>query len=411
MSLKKFALITAALAILIHLGGCSGGKGSPADYPQDFKVVAADASAIATWTMEPDVEYWIFYGPGDSITTSNWVTSAGTVLAKVTSPRVVGNLVNGRTYSFTINGRKDGGPGGSGAPTQVAVPRLAGGTWTTGTPLGTGKLNGIAAGLTIAGVTNVVVGSGGAIYTTINSDTTTTPTNPAAPADLNAIFYSTVGMVAVGANGVVLYSYDGTTWVAESSNTGLALYGVASTTAGGYVAVGALGTIITSVDGQSWVAATSPTYNDLYAVTYGNGVYVAVGAKGTIVTSTDGVTWVLVGSNTGQDLRGVVSGFLDPDTLTPTTFYIAVGAQGTLLTSTDGQAWTARAPISTQNLAAVTYGGQFIAVGSGGSIYTSQDGVTWQTRTSGTASDLAAITRTLSGYTAVGDQGTNVSSF
>jgi len=59
----------------------------------------------------------------------------------------------------------------------------------------------------------------------------------------------------------------------------------------------------------------------------------------------------------------------------------------------------------------VVYGGQFVAVGKAGSLFTSQDGVTWQVRDSGTPNDLTAVTRTLSGYTAVGAAGTNISSF
>jgi hypothetical protein len=91
--------------------------------------------------------------------------------------------------------------------------------------------------------------------------------------------------------------------------------------------------------------------------------------------------------------------------------YVAVGAGGTVLTSLDGTTWTAQAPLTTNDLTAITFGGQFVAVGKGGVILTSLDGLAWETRTSGTTNDLLAVTRTVSGYTAVGTSGTNVTSF
>lgn len=415
--MKKLALLLASLAVALLAGGCAS-KGSSADAPQDFRVVAGDASAIVTWTAAPDVEYWLFYGPGSGITTTNWTTTTGgTAIPKVSSPHVVTGLVNGTTYSFTINARKNGGPGGSGAPTQVVVPMLAGANWTVGAPLGAGGLNGIAVGNVLTGSAHVAVGTGGAIFTSINGAATTTPTNPAAPADLNAVWYSTLGFVAVGANGTIVYSADATTWTTQTSGTTANLYGLTSIGTGGFVAVGAAGTIVNSASGTSWILAGTPvTPNDLYAATFGNNKYVAVGANGTILTSTDTVTWTAATSGTSRDLRGVAFAALPSETpITSSTIYtyvfVAVGPAGTVLTSNDGATWTTRPPISTNDLTAVVYGGQFVAVSKGGGIFTSPDGITWQARTSGTTNDLAAVARTLSGYTAVGAAGTNVSSF
>ena len=44
-----------------------------------------------------------------------------------------------------------------------------------------------------------------------------------------------------------------------------------------FVSVGQSGTILTSSDGTSWTERTSGTSNNLYGVTYGNGLFVTVG--------------------------------------------------------------------------------------------------------------------------------------
>ena len=71
-----------------------------------------------------------------------------------------------------------------------------------------------------------------------------------------------------------------------------------------FVSVGEDGTILTSSDGNSWTERTSGTSEDLYEVTYGNGLFVTVG-RGTIITSTDGTTWTERDSGTSGDLFGV----------------------------------------------------------------------------------------------------------
>ncbi len=409
--MKSLASLAAALAASILLSACGGSKGGPAGAPADFRVVAGDSSITATFTAEPDVVYWIFYGPGPNITTTNWVTSGGRVLTNVTSPTVITGLVNGLTYSFTINGRKDGGPGGEGAPTQVAVPRLAGNNWTVGAPLGTGKLHGVASGALLAGYATVTVGEGGVIYQSVGNGATPAPaTNPAAPNDLYAVCYGVAGFVAVGANGTIVRSADTLTWNASFSGTSQPLYGVAPT-ASGYLAVGAGGTILTSTDAETWTAQASGTTGDLYATVSGPSYFAAAGAGGTILTSTDGATWTRQSTGTTAALRGLsIGSFTSTDGTTTTNVYAAVGAGGTLVTSPDGLAWTLRAPIGTADLNAVRYGGQFVTVGAGGVISTSPDGTTWTSQVSGTSNDLLAITRTLTGYTVTGAQGTTLSS-
>jgi hypothetical protein len=409
---KRFVLFIASIAISAVLNGCSS-KSTSADAPPDLKATAGDGVVTLTWTAEPGVEYWIFYGAGSAITSTNWLNQGGRVITAATSPYTVSGLVNGNTYSFSMNGRKNGGPGGVGATTQVVVPRFAGTTWVVGSPLGAGRLNGISA--VAAG--NVIVGSGGAIFAGVNGTTPVAQTNPSAPADLNAVLSGGLGLAAVGAAGTVVFSTDTTTWTTKTSGTVADLYALASPGNGSLVAVGAGGTIIFSTDGTTWTTPTSATTKNLYGAAYGVGKYVAVGAAGTVVTSVDGVTWTSVAVNTTNDLRAVALGVLVITTgtgatavTTTTNIFVATGVAGTLLTSADGLTWTLQAPFSTGTINAVAFSSQFVAVGNGGAIYTSADGITWQARVSGTSNDLTALARTPSGYTAVGAAGTNLSS-
>lgn len=410
--MKRLVLLVAAIAIAVVLGGCNKSSVS-ADPPPDFKAVAGDTIVTLTWTAAPDVEYWLFYATGTNVTSTNWSSIGGRAVINVTSPYTISGLTNNTTYSFTMNARKNGGPGGPGAPTQVVTPRFAGSNWAVSAPLGTGRLNGIST----TALTNVIVGSGGVIYAGANGTVPVTQTNPSAPADLNGVVNGGVGFAAVGASGTIVFSADGTTWTTKTSGTVADLYAVTTPGTGTFVAVGAAGTTLFSNDGNTWTVATSATTKPLYAVAYGVGRYVAVGAGGTIVTSTDGTTWTAVATTATGDLRAVTLGtFLVTTgtgataTTTTSNIFVATGVAGALLTSTDGLIWTPRSPISPATMNAVAFSGQFVAVGNAGSIYTSADGITWQARTSGTANDLTALGRTLSGYTAVGAAGTNLTS-
>ena len=374
--MKKVAALAASLVLALLAAGC-GSSGSSADYPKDFRVEAGDGAVLITWTEEPDVEYWLFWGRGPDITTTNWTTQLGTAIPQVKSPRVIPGLTNGQTYSFTINGRKDGGPGGEGAPTQVVVPQFAGANWRVGEPMGTGRLGGVAGGLSPTTYVTMALGENGTIYSRARNGETTNPVNPTAPAQLNGIAYGTAGWVAVGANGTSVAALDGITWESKVTGVTANLPGISTSSLGGYIATGAGGTVLLgSIAGVWTVVANSGTTNDLRGVAFA-----------AIATTTDGVA-------------------------TTTLHYVAVGKAGTVLHSTDGLAWTVLAPVVGGNdLSAVIYGGQFMAVGSAGSIYTSPDGLAWTPRPSGTTADLTSVTRTQTGYTAVGTGGTIVSSF
>jgi hypothetical protein len=408
---KKLALFLASAAFAL-LAGC-GKQGSEAEPPANFRVVPGDASVIVSWDAEPDVDYWIFFGTGTGITTDNWANRNGVAIPNATSPRIITGLRNGVTYSFTINGRKDRGPGGPGAPTQEAVPMVAGSTWAPGAPLGTARLNSIAAGTIITGFGVATVGDGGAIFSGVNAQPLTpAATIPSGTADLTAVWYGLFRFFAGGPNGTLLESLDGVTWVARTSGTTATIYGGATSLANTVVGVGSGGVVLTSSDGTSWSTQNSNSNNDLYAVTYGSQSFVAVGALGTMLVSGDATNWSTLNQFTERDLRGVAFGAIPSAEGTAfVNTYVAVGAGGTVLRSTDAVNWAVLPPFTTANLTAVTYGGRFVAVGEGGVIFTSINGIDWESASSGTTNHLRSVVRQLSGYTAVGDQGTNVSTF
>lgn len=408
--MKKLALALASLAFAL-LAGCSK-PGSSADPPPDMRVVAGDGSVTITWTADPDVEYWIFYRPGSTIDLNNWATTGGIAITGATSPRIITGLANGREYAFTMNGRKEKGPGGTAAPTQVVVPQLAGENWRPNAPIGTARLNGIAGGTVLTGFAVGIVGEGGAIYTGVQNNTPAARTNPAAPIDLLGVCYGSYGFLATGRDGVLVTSLDSLEWVRQTSGTTAVINACAASVTGVYVGVGAAGTVVQSTNGNTtWTTPNLSVTADLYGVINGNLRFVAVGAGGTLMASGDGGSWEVITSGTTNDLRSVTYGLVAAADGTTSNLYIAVGKAGTVLTSPDTLTWTVQPPFTSANLTGVTYGGRFVAVGEGGVIFTSLNGVTWEARASGTTSDLTSVVRQLSGYTAVGAAGTNVSTF
>jgi len=403
---RPLMLVAAILAGLL-VAGC-GSSGSSADAPASVVLVPGDGRITVTWPMASGVDYWLFYANSASISTSNWTTIPGSQsVLGATSPYVVTGLTNGAVYSFTLNGRTNGGPGGDATPSVSAIPRLAGtatpslpAPWTAGVALGANDLRGVTWGTLF-----VAVGANGATYSSIDG-TTWAALSFGVATNLNAAVYRGGVYLAAGDGGTMLYSTDAITWTPRTTGTANNLNAIA-TNSGLFVAVGAKGTIVYSGDGVTWTgAANSATANDLYAVTaYGNSFWIAVGANGTLVTSTDGSTWKSVTSNTALDLKGVTSGV---STATSAALFVAVGANGTLITSPDAATWTAQTALGPNTLSAVTYGTQFIAVGANGSIFTSTDGTTWAGQPSTTSSNLNAIVHAPYSYSVVGAAGVNL---
>jgi len=401
MSLRIAKLFIAAVLAAFSLAGCLNSGKSAAPPTTGLTLVPGDGQVTVSWDMTPGVEYWLFYAPASSISTSNWSSVPGArAVMNVTSPYSLTGLANGFTYSFTLNGRIDGGPGGAGTPSVSAVPRLAGNVWSAGSPLGASTLRGA-----MFGGSHIAAGLGGTMYSSSDGKSWT-PLSAVTSKDLYAAAYGNGVYLAGGAGGTLLYSTDGKTWSVQASTSTNDLYAIASNRTNLNVAVGAHGTILTSTDGKTWsAAANSATVSDLYGVAYSNGTgtWVAVGAAGTLLTSTDGGTWKAVASGTSADLKGVA--------YFPTAgagAFVAVGASGTLVTSPDGVTWTLQPALTTATLNAVIYGSQYVAVGTNGTVLTSVDGITWLAQVSGTVSDLYAIEHALFSYSAVGAVGANV---
>lgn len=407
MFLRSFKLFAAALLAVVVLVAC-GGDSAPA--ATGLSVKAGETTVTVSWDMTPGVEYWLFFAPtsiapADTTSMHSWIgLPGGGSLVNVSSPYVVPSLVNGTSYSFSVNGRTNGGPGGPGTAPVAATPRIAGSTWIAGTPTSSNDLRSVA-----FGATYVAAGTGGAMYSSADG-ATWSAINYATSSNLNgASYFSTYKLVGDG--GVVLTSSDAITWTAQTSGTTKNLYAIASNNVNLNVAVGANGTIIASADGITWTPATnSATTNHLYGVTYSaynSGTWVAVGAAGTIVESADGSNWHTVTSSTGVDLRGIAYGI--SNTTTGATTFVAAGASGTVLSSTDGVTWTPQVLTGASTLNAVTYGTQFVAAGSGGNIVISTDGVTWTAISPlATSNNLYAVARGTLAYSAVGAAGTNL---
>lgn len=417
----KSILAIATIAVTLLLAGCGGG-GSSASMPTGVTVEPGDTSATVNWNNDGSVEYWVWVAQTPNVDTSDCATMPGcAIFTNVRPPFIVTGLVNGKTYSVTVNGRHNGGPGGTGSPALAFVPRLAGATWTAAAPLTGSKLLGVgfASSLSTGLPGLATVGAAGTIFTTGNV-VAWVPATSGTTASLNAVQHRDNLLVAIGDGGTVDTSPDGVTWTQRSAPTTSALYALDGSGTGQVVAVGAQGTILTTTNSTDWSLRTSQTTANLYGVAYGDGRYVVVGANGTLVTSSDGNTWALQKPPATVDLRGVFYGSRTATSnVTAIATFVAVGRGGTILTSPDGITWTARASGVTADLESVTFGTQFVAVGQGGTIVTSGDGgVTWTVADSGTTANLNSVTFTLLtpkvigvGYVAVGDGGTNLTAF
>lgn len=416
------AVIVALLAFLVS---ACGGRGSSAPPPVGgITVTPGDGQVVVTWTPDPGVEYWMFYAPTTSISTTSLSSTPGVQgVLNITSPYVLTGLTNGQLYSFTVDGRYDGGPGGPGTPSVSATPRLAGSTWTAGGAMGSADMHGVAWGAASNG-TNYYLAAGGSGALYQSSDGVTTSTLNWTPisgsgitANLNAALYTLGKFIVVGDGGSIYSSTDLATWTAGTSINTQNLNAIASN-GSRVVAVGNAGTIEYSADGVTWYVTTVPTTNNLYGVSYlASGLWVAVGQGGTLLTSSDGSTWTAATSGVAVDLKGATYRAATTTTVTiPTTTtttiaasYVVVGAGGTVLSSPDAVTWTAQTSNTAADLLTVSSTpNQFLAAGSGGAVITSPDGLTWTAQTSGTTLALYGLVNAQAQYVAVGQAGANL---
>ncbi len=412
-----------ALFLALVLTACGGGAGSSASAPGGFTVTPGNGQAIISFTSSPGVQYWLMYAPtATPIDIKNppsnhaWVTN-------MTSPYVVYGLTNGVTYSFAMNGRTSGGPGGAQTASVSVVPKAAGTTWIAGTAtLGSVDMRGVAYGTASDSTVNyLAVGAGGALYKgpegvsqsltgMVWSKVAQTPAVDFRAATYTLSKFIAVGAATGGSASNVFYSADMATWTAATTPGNTALNALAGNGAT-VVAVGDGGKVFYSTDAVTWNAANAlpaAATPNLYGVAYSSGTasWVAVGAGGVLFTSTDAINWTAGISNAGSNnLRSV--------TATSTGVFVAVGDGGTVASGTAASAvtgWTVQTLGSTL-YAVSTDSVQFVTVGLGGKVYTSVDGTLWSAATSTTTTnDLFAVVGSASKYVAVGQIGTSISS-
>ncbi len=401
-SIRSFITFLSSVALAV-LAGCGGGGGASAPAPTGVTTAAGDSRVTVSWTAEPGVEYWLFYAAVPGVTPENWTTLAGgRAVVNVTSPYVAIGLSNGTAYSFAINGRKDGGPGGPGSVAQTASPRLAGVTWASGAALGTTAFNGVSAvSGTDATIKVVAVGNGGSIYSSADGKAWISRVSGVTE-NLNGVITNGAIAVAVGNGGTILQSTNGEAWTKAASGTTANLNAVTTSAIGSFVAVGAGGTIVTSIDGLTWVARASNVTSDLLGVNFVNSNFVALGAAGTVLVSADLTTWANRSIASAGALRAAAFG---------ATQYVLVGEKGAVYTSADAITWASQVSVTTQNLTGILAGSQLIAIGDGGTILNSINGTAWSPVSSGTTQNLSAIATRDAGYIVVGANGANLTSY
>jgi len=410
MLLQKLRVTLTLFLVSLTLVACGGASGDKAAPPVGgITATPGNGQVTITWTQTPGVEYWLAYAATSSpIDISNlqpghvWATN-------ISSPYVVTGLTNGVTYSFAMNARTGGGPGGAQTPSVSAIPRVAGATWTTGAAAGTTALR----GLTFDGTNYVAVGDSGAIY----KSTTGTGWNlvygsNTGGVNLRAALYvnSTIGYVVAGATNI----YHGLDLATLVAATGTGNVNALATNGTTVVAVGDNSLILSSTDGTTWNPATTvpSTAYALRGVAVSNGIWVAVGDAGTVFTSSDLITWSLPTSYTAiPDNLRAVAGYAGA--------FVAVGDSGKVVTSADGSTWTSRQlthtstatpPVTTNPAlyAVNAASGQFLCVGAGGAAFSSPDRTTWTDQSNvAITGDFLALTGSPTAYFAVGTAGLN----
>jgi len=432
MSLSSVKSLIALLASAALLSGCGGSHGSSAPPPVGgLHLEAGEGGVTLTWTGVAGVDYWAYAGQTATIckncSTNDWKSTVGaqsrgwaTVMSSpyfFTGNTIQTSLNNDVLYSFIMDGRINGGPGGEATASVSATPRLNGQNWNIGGTIGTGGITGLAFGPVLNTSTNVYattgtylgLGTGGIKYQSTNGLSWTAITSTDTT-DWKSVTYAFAGsnvqkFTGVGAGGAVVYSTDLVTWTPAPSSVSASLrndLNAVTSSSNLLVAVGNNGTIVRSTDGLNWVAATSvPSTAHLYAVKYttvsnGVGLWVAVGSRGAIFISSDAATWsaVTLTPSTSQDLKGLASlvnttypnGVFDPK-VAPTYSYsvVAVGNGGTVIQTADGINWASQTLGTGVNLNAIVASSaliptnQFMVVGDGGKAFNSPDGINWKT--------------------------------
>ncbi len=164
----------------------------------------------------------------------------------------------------------------------------------------------------------VVVGSGGAIYTSSDGSHWTSQTSQAAT--ITSIIWTGSQFLMVGDG--FYSSPDGVTWTTLPATGATSIFGDIAWSGSTYIGVGS--TVFTSPDSFTWTAQHTGTSTQLIGVIWTGTRFIVVGTSGTILTSPNGTTWTMQNSGTTYRLEGVASSGSQ---------YVAVGDYGTILTS------------------------------------------------------------------------------
>ena len=118
-------------AALIAVSGCKHKNDPPGDPPADVSALPGDGVALLSWDALPDLTYWIFYQPGNTVTAAQ---PGSIAVRNVQEPRAVTGLVNDVLYAFVMNATNgDSAAGRELAGQDGDDARLAGDTWIAGT--------------------------------------------------------------------------------------------------------------------------------------------------------------------------------------------------------------------------------------------------------------------------------------
>ena len=85
--MTRLLAFMAAITAISLLAGCSN-QGKSASAPSTIQATAGDTSVVVSFFMEPGVDYWVFYAPSDSLTSTNFNTvPGGKAVTNAVSPR------------------------------------------------------------------------------------------------------------------------------------------------------------------------------------------------------------------------------------------------------------------------------------------------------------------------------------
>ncbi len=154
----------------------------------------------------------------------------------------------------------------------------------------------------------VAVGAGTKITTSTDAITWTSRTSNFASSEIYAVTYGDGVYIAAGRDGDLVTSTDATTWTSRTSGTTDRIRTVAYGNSL-YLLAGDSGVMRSSTDGTTWTSQTSGFgTSSIQGINYADGLFVAVAGGGQIRTSPDGITWTNRDSGTTQQLYGVTFG-------------------------------------------------------------------------------------------------------